>query len=217
MQGMRRLRGWRFDGRLIGVGLTRLVVLFSVLIGPVYFVHTIISESDSRFDWFHRHFALALAVTVFALVIVRLVSMRTVPSVGRSWAISSFEFGLVVLILLQACVIERNLHPDDYPIVDDLNEPFRKPVEQRLAATPGQHLVLVRYSKNHNSGEEYVYNDADIDHAKTVWAREIPETDLSPLLTYFRNRDVWLFEPDKDNESVSPYSAENAVPPGYAQ
>jgi hypothetical protein len=216
MQGMRRLRGWRFGGRLIGVGLTRLVVLYSVLIGPVYFVHTIVPESNSIFDWFHRHFVLVLAVTVFALVIVRLGSMRTMPSAGRSWAISSIEFILVVLILLQACVIERNLHPDDYPIVDDLKEPFRKPVEQHLAATLGQHLVLVRYSKDHNSGEEYVYNGADIDHAKIVWAREIPGMDLTPLLTYFRIRDVWLFEPDKDNESVSPYSPENAVPPSNA-
>ena len=90
--------------------------------------------------------------------------------------------------------------------MDDLAEPFRRPVEQQLAALPGQHLVLVRYSKDHNSGEEYVYNDADIDHAKTVWAREIPGVDVSPLLAYFRNRDVWLFEPDEDDRERFPYS-----------
>jgi hypothetical protein len=38
-----------------------------------------------------------------------------------------------------------------------------------------------------------------------VWAREIPGMDLSPLLGYFRNRDVWIYEPDSDDESVSPY------------
>ena len=92
--------------------------------------------------------------------------------------------------MLQIAVIQRNLYPDDYPFVDDLAEPFRKPIEQQLDAMPGEHLVLVRYSKDHNSGEEYVYNDADIDHAKTVWAREIPGMDLGPLLNYFRNRDV---------------------------
>jgi len=108
-------------------------------------------------------------------------------------------------------MIERNLNPDNYPVVDDLNEPFRKTVEEHLAAMPGQHLVLVRYSKDHNSGEEYVYNAADIDHEKTVWAREIPGVDLTSLLTYFRNRDVWVFEPDEDNERVSPYSRQNAA------
>jgi hypothetical protein len=205
MQGMRRMRGWRFRGRTIGVGLTRLVVLFSLLIGPFYLVHSILSESNSLFDWFLRRLVIVLAAAVFGLVILRLKFLRNASLARRSWAISACEFVLLFFIMVQACMIERNLHPDDYPFVDDLNEPFRKPVEQLLAAMPGQHLVLVRYSKDHNSGEEYVYNDADIDHAKTVWAREIPGMDLSPLLSYFRNRDAWLFEPDEDNESVSPY------------
>jgi hypothetical protein len=206
------VRGCRFRGRAIGVGLTRLVVLFSVLIGPVYFVHTIVSESNSLFDWFHQRSVIVLTATAFGLVILRLGFWPTARLPGRSWAISACEFALLVFVMLQTCMIERGLHPDDYPFVDDLNEPFRKPVEQRLAAMPGGHLVLVRYSKDHNSGEEYVYNEADIDQAKTVWAREIPGMDLTPLLSYFRNRDVWLFEPDQDNESVAPYSPQSAAP-----
>ena len=212
MQGMRRMRRWRFRRHNVGVGLTRLIVLFSLLIGPVYFVHTIVSESQSHFDFYHQHYVILLAATLCALTIFRLVSSRTKPAAGRWWALSFCEFAFLVLLLLQICAIERNLHPDDYPIVEDLAEPFRRPVEQRLAALPGQHLVLVRYAKDHNSGEEYVYNDADIDREKTVWAREIPGVDVTPLLTYFRNRDVWLFEPDEDNGTVSPYSPQNSSP-----
>jgi hypothetical protein len=209
MLGMRRMCSWRFRGHAIGVGLTRLIVLFSLLIGPVYFVHTVVSES--HFDSFRRHYAPVLALTVCVLIVLRLASRLALPS-GRSWAISFCEFTLVVLLLLQLCAIERNLHPDDYPVVDDLAEPFRRPVELRLTALPGLHLVMVRYSKDHNSGEEYVYNGANIDQEKIVWAREIPGIDLTPLFTYFRNRDVWLFEPDEDNESVSPYSAQKSAP-----
>jgi hypothetical protein len=62
---------------------------------------------------------------------------------------------------------------------------------------PGEHLVLVRYGDCHDAGEEYVYNDADIDHARIVWAREVPGQSLAPLLSYFRNRDVWVLEPDE--------------------
>jgi len=29
--------------------------------------------------------------------------------------------------------------------------------------------------------------------------------DLSPLLKYFKNRDVWIYEPDLDDASVAPY------------
>ncbi|MCU1341642.1 MAG: hypothetical protein JWN92_1065 [Candidatus Acidoferrum typicum] len=212
MLGMRRMRGWRFRGHAIGIALTRMIVLFSLLIGPVYFVHAMMSKSNSHFDFFHRHYLIVLAATLCALTIFRLVSTRIMPAAGRSLAISFCEFAFLVLVLLQICVLEANLHPDDYPIVEDLAEPFRRPVEQQLAALPGSHLVLVRYAKDHNSGEEYVYNGADIDHAKTVWAREIPGVDVTPLLSYFRNRDVWLFEPDEGNGAVSRYSPLNSSP-----
>ena len=71
----------------------------------------------------------------------------------------------------------------------------------------------MRYSKDHNSGEEYFYNDPDKDDAKTVWARDIPGMDLTPLLSYFKNRDMWVYEPDVDDESVTLYSSQPAVPP----
>jgi len=209
MLGMRRMRSWRFGGRTIGIGLTRLLVLFSLLTGPAYFIRSIAPSSNSLVEWLHLHYVLVLTISLVGLIILRLLPMR--PA-AQSMAISCCEMLLLAAIVLQVCFIQKNLYPDNYPFVDDLSEPFRKPVEQTLAAMPGQHLVLVRYSKDHNSGEEYVYNDAEIDRAKTVWAREIPGMDLSPLLTYFRNRDVWVFEPDEDDSIVAPYSSPRAVP-----
>ena len=185
--------------------------------GPIYFAQSVISGSHPILDWFHLHEALALTLTVLALALVRLGSSLMPQFRPRQpWLISCCELLLVVGIMLQADAIHRNLYPHSASFVDNLAEPpaepFRRPVEQQLAAMPGLHLVLVRYSKDHNSGEEYVYNDADIDRAKTVWAREIPGMDLSPLLSYFRNRDVWVFEPDVDDESVSPYQPQSAAP-----
>jgi hypothetical protein len=206
MLGMRILRRLRFLGRAVGVGLTRLIVLFNLSIGPVYFAHMLASERNAGFESFHRHELLILGVTVFALAVFRFgPSLVSQFRARQSWLIASCEFLLLAGILIQICIGQRNSNPDDYPFVDDLNEPFRRPVEQQLAARPGEHLVLVRYSTGHNSGEEYVYNKADIDRAKTVWAREIPGLDLHPLLNYFRNRDVWIYEPDEDDSLVRPY------------
>jgi hypothetical protein len=207
LQCMRALRRLHFFGRPVGVALTRLIVLFSVLVGPTYFAQAVISHPSVLFEWSHRHSAFALALPVLGLLALRMVtSFARPPAAARgAWLGASLELLVVIFFVLQVCEMQRNLYADAFPYVDDLREPFRKPVEKQLAALPGEHLVLVRYSKDHNSGEEYVYNDADIDDAKTVWAREIPGMDLGPLLNYFRNRDVWVYEPDKDDSTVSPY------------
>jgi hypothetical protein len=208
MQCMRVLRRLRFLGRAVGVGLTRLIVFFSVLIGPIYFAQALISQPNALFEWSHRHSVLALAFPLLVLLVLRVgLSLARRPvAPWRAYLNAGCELLLVIAIVLQLCETQRNLYADAFPYVDDLSEPFRKPVETQLAALPGEHLVLVRYSKGHNSGEEYVYNDVDIDHSKTVWAREIPGMDLGPLLNYFRNRDVWLYEPDEDDSIVQPYA-----------
>jgi hypothetical protein len=212
MQCLRTLRRLRILGRPVGVALTRLVILFSLLVGPVYFAYSVISQPSALFEWLHRHSLLALALPLLALLLLRACLSRARESVAprRAYLGAGCELLLVIAIVLQVCEMQRNLYADAFPYVDDLNEPFRKPVEEQLAALPGEHLVVVRYSKDHNSGEEYVYNDADIDHAKTVWAREIPGIDLVPLFHYFKNRDVWLYEPDEDDGTVAPYSPSSA-------
>ena len=73
---------------------------------------------------------------------------------------------------------------------------YRARFASTLNATAGQHLVIVRYSPDHDESGEWVYNAAEIDMAKVVWAREIPGMSLKPLLDYFRGREVWVAEPD---------------------
>jgi hypothetical protein len=208
IQCMRSLARLRLLGRNVGVVLTRLIVAFSLLIGPVYLAQSLIPQPSASFEWLHRHAAAVLAASLLVLILSRLAWPSTrMPVAGqRAWLGASFEFVLVISIVLQICELQRSAYSDAFPYVDDVNEPFRKPVEDQLAAMPGQHLVLVRYSKDHNSGEEYVYNEADIDRAGTVWAREIPGRDLAPLLQYFRDRDVWIYEPDEDDSAARPYN-----------
>lgn len=74
-----------------------------------------------------------------------------------------------------------------------------------LDAMPGDHLVIVSYSPDHFTHQEWVYNSADIDHSKIVWARDLPGTDLAPLLHYFSTRHIWLFTPDTSPPSLSPF------------
>ena len=84
----------------------------------------------------------------------------------------------------------------------------RTEIAAQLNSMDGQHLVIVRYSQtHHNIHQEWVYNAADIDRARIVWAREIPGIDIQPLLDYYKNRKVWLIEPDVYPVPLTPYSA----------
>jgi hypothetical protein len=69
---------------------------------------------------------------------------------------------------------------------------------RRLEAHGGNHLIVVRYSDHHNPHQEWVYNDADIDTARVVWARELDANRNRLLLEFFRGRTTWLLEPDDE-------------------
>ena len=76
---------------------------------------------------------------------------------------------------------------------------------QRLQQLPGQQLVIVDYGPQHNVDHEWVYNDADIDAAKVVWARDMGKNNNQELLQYFRNRNVWRVEGDNPAPNLLPY------------
>jgi hypothetical protein len=78
---------------------------------------------------------------------------------------------------------------------------------ERLQKEPGQQLVIVRYGANHLVHQEWVYNRADIDASKIVWARDMGTAKNQELLDYYRGRKVWLLEPDTDPLAIVPYVA----------
>jgi len=89
----------------------------------------------------------------------------------------------------------------------------RAQIERRLEHSSGLHLVLVRYSANHNPDNEWVYNAADIDQAKVVWARDMGDRDNQELLNYYHDRHVWLLVPDRYPpvlSSIAPASDQNS-------
>ena len=52
---------------------------------------------------------------------------------------------------------------------------------------------------------EWVYNGADIDHAKIVWARDMGNDQNEELLRYYNDRRVWLLDADAGPPQLTPY------------
>ncbi len=89
----------------------------------------------------------------------------------------------------------------------------REFVMRTLNAQPGRKLVMVRYTPNHDVMAEWVYNRADIDASPVVWARQMSPAEDGPFLQYFRDRQVWLLEPDQSPPKLTPYpTKERSLP-----
>lgn len=146
--------------------------------------------------WFGFHYAAPLTATAFTLVAQ---GLRHV----RHWTYQGRAFGVVLTrAVIVAAILLAPYHRKQPGVRDLLN---RARIETQLDTMPGSQLVIVRYSPQHDVQSEWVFNRADIDHAKIVWAREIPGVDMHPLLNYFRKRNVWLVDADQRHPELLPY------------
>jgi hypothetical protein len=93
----------------------------------------------------------------------------------------------------------------------EIHRDFRAALMQDLEHRPGKHLIIVRYSPVHPPNEEWVYNRANIDAAKVVWAREMDPKSDAQLIEYFSGRHVWLLEPDTIPIRFIPYPVDSLL------
>ena len=158
--------------------------------------------------WFQPHYTAPLAATFFVLLVQCMRHLRLAKLGGRP--VGLFLTRLIVILLLVGFALKAKLAepPPEWARA-------RARMVQQLGGAPGQHLVLVRYSPDHNVHEEWVYNAAEIDGAKVVWAREIRGRDLTPLLRYFHDRHVWVVEPDSDPPHLVEFPGPAKTGPGF--
>lgn len=187
-----------FLGPLLAITLLSLPwVLRDRRVRPVLWSLLVCALGLCSIVWFEPHYA-APAFCVFWIILIqsfrhfRRWKWRNRPvGVGCSRQIVS-----LTLLTIPLCVYSCWSDPYGGSCWDAVHPFPRDRVAAELNRLPGQHLVIVRYPPGHDYRDQWVYNAADIDHAKIVWAHEIPDQDLGPLLTYYANRKVWLIEPD---------------------
>ncbi len=181
---------WTWRDRRIRVPLVALVVF---LVGLVVEI------------WFRPHY---FAPATGLLYVVLLQCMRHLrlwrwrgrllgPSLVRAIPLICFAIVVIRVTAIEAhAMIEDPWPRGNMPRARMLHD---------LENTSGQHLVIVRYGPCHLADPEWVYNAADIDAAKVVWAREMDSQSDQELLQYFKHRRVWLVEPDASPPRFSLY------------
>ena len=158
--------------------------------------------------WSNAHYAAPLTCAIFALAVQAIRHLRTMRIGPRRVGLALSRAIVLLLVLDIGINTFRGIcDPLLWPCQGD---PSRSAIAEKLQHTPGKHLIMVRYDKDdHNIHDEWVYNGAEIDTAKVLWARELDPAQNAKLFAYFRDRKIWLVTPDSDNTYLEPYT-----PPG---
>src|ERR1700682_121182 len=150
------------------------------------------------------HYAAPFTCVIVALLVQSIRHLRTVTV--ANWPLGRWLSRAAMLLLVIETIAYPARHQCDPLAWTCQGEPSRAAIQNHLSHEPGKHLIIVRYEPDHNIHDEWVYNGADIDAAKVLWARELDEPQNAKLLAYFKDRNVWLAEPDTDNTELIPYS-----------
>jgi hypothetical protein len=169
-----------------------------LLIGIVFFLGLAVET------WFFPHY---FAPVLALLVLVLLQCMRHLRTVRWREKPMGMAFVRAVLVMYFGTVVLRigiavlSGHPQQDFQHGDMNR-FR--IKQELEARPGQQLVLVVDPPPYGHGE-WVYNNADIDGSKVVWARDMGREKNQELLQYFRGRQIWTVNVSEQRPQLKPY------------
>jgi hypothetical protein len=160
--------------------------------------------------WVKPHYAAPITALVCALMLQGMRHLRVWRWHGRPmgrlmvWTICLVAAGSFIVAFAQRL---RDKSPGQ--------ESERARIMGQLTQDGRRHLVLVPQGPLHRvywkRPQEWLYNQADIDGANILWAREMELAQNRKLLEYFKDREVWLLEVDQDHSPAKlvPYRIES--------
>ena len=204
-------------GKMIARGW--LFYIAPLLTPPLFLLHRTMRDRRIRFALIAGGAGLAasafvvffninyLAPVVPVLLIVIVQGMRHL----RIWRFEGRPAGqflvraIVMLCLLMIPVQVHILAAAPEPGSWGAIGPERVVLEKKLQSLPGGQLVLVRYFPDHDPLLDWVYNGADIDQQKVIWARDLGTQKNEELLRHYSDRKAWLLEADAVPPKLMPY------------
>jgi len=154
-------------------------------------------------SWLFPHYAAPAAGLFFLLVISAMRSLYLWRgfSAGTARSGRNIVRGLAILFVISYCQIAARMRSED--TVQWFTE--RQALLDTLRNRPEKTLLFVKYDPNHNPNREWVYNDADIVHAKVILARDLGAQKNRELLDYFPDRNAWMVCADAPVPILQPY------------
>jgi hypothetical protein len=205
-----RLKGI-FRQLAIKGGMAWVFYITPVFTIPLLFFARVLRHRRTRFLWvtgaagiassslvvfFNLHYIAPVISVLVAAIVHGMRHLRLCTVDGKDsgqFLVRAIVVLCVLMVPIQVHLLAAPPSPGSWAAIG----PERNAVAARLNSLPGPQLVLVRYGSNHDPMLEWVYNGADIDQQKVVWARDMGTEVNEGLLLYYSARRVWLLEADK--------------------
>jgi hypothetical protein len=158
--------------------------------------------------FFMAHYVAAAVTTFYVLLMqsMRLARLRLWSSRSCGVAVvRNIAVAAVVITIIAPAYVSPNFQLGETWYYAFPPIPGREDIIHKLDLQPGRDLVIVHYRPDHPPMNEWVYNEADIDAAGIVWAREMDAANNRDLISYFKGRRVWLLDADDAPPRLSPY------------
>jgi hypothetical protein len=154
--------------------------------------------------WFLPHYFAPAAALLYLFLMQCMRHLRWFEWKQRPVGLAFVRAVSVVYVgtaLLRIGLAGAHVHPEKEWQHGDME---RAAIVRELDALPGENVVLVRYAPDFDLDREWVFNGADIDGSKIVWARDMGAEKNQELLDYYRGRKFWMIEAD-GSAKLEPY------------
>jgi len=186
-------------------------VLHDRRIRPLVIAGAVCLTGTGLIVFFMAHYAAPITAVIVAVLVQGMRHLRVWRWEGKPTGLFLVR-ALVVVCVLMAPFEVRMLAAPPPPGSWMAVGPERAKLLAQLDSLPEQHLILVRYKPDHDAMAEWVYNGADIDSSKVVWARDMGATANEELIRYYKDRRIWLLEADDTPPTLSPYPPAEQLP-----
>ena len=166
--------------RVVADRRTRLIVLTAI----------VFAVGLSANVWLSPHYAAPFTAGFYVLLLQAMRDLRVWRPGGEPaglFLVRALPVACVTLAVVRMFAGPLNLTLDPAPTTWYGTSPvgqMRAKAVSDLQREGGQQLAIVRYAAGHSPLDEWVYNEADIDRSKVVWAREMDEANNAKLLRY---------------------------------
>ena len=170
------------------------------------FILSVFAAGTLLVNFYSPHYS---APATGLVVLLLMLSLRQL----RQWGTSGIFLTRAVALI---CVISFGVRTGAKPLHVPLSQYYefnwyqenwpsfgRDAIERDLLQIPGKHLVIVHYKADHEPFAEWVYNAANMDSARIIWARDMGAAANQELAGQFKDRRLWVLDADEKPPRLS--------------